>query len=378
MKTNKNIAAVFAAVLMLSACSAVQNGDETDTIPVLEDNIPAGGGVIITSEAIEVIEEITEASTSETIASESSKPAETWANTDEEPLEIPQRTESETEESYPEGEITYIELTYYNVTLETGDSSMPIVTMYPEDAPDKSEIWSSSDESVAEVDDIGNITAISEGECIIKVQSAVTPEVFAEVYVTVISPEEEESEAETEAFSENESETQLTFIDGILIANKSYPLPADYNPGVNADAQAAFDRMQSAAAEEGLNIYISSGFRSYDYQAGLYERYVERSGKAEADRYSARPGYSEHQTGLAFDLNSIDITFADTDEYEWVKEHCAEYGFIIRYPEGKESVTGYMYEPWHIRYLGTDIAKSVSDSGLTLEEYLGIDSKYAE
>ena len=106
--------------------------------------------------------------------------------------------------------------------------------------------------------------------------------------------------------------------------------------------------------------------------------YVKRSGKAEADRYSARPGHSEHQTGLAFDLNSIDMTFADTDECAWVNKHCAEYGFIIRYPKGSESITGYMYEPWHLRYLGTETAKKVYDSGLTLEEYLGIDSKYAE
>ena len=160
--------------------------------------------------------------------------------------------------------------------------------------------------------------------------------------------------------------------------NKTYALPSDYNPGVDPDAQAAFDKMQAAAAAEGLNIYISSGFRSYDYQSGLYDRYVQRSGKAEADRYSARPGHSEHQTGLAFDLNSIDMTFADTDECAWVNEHCAEYGFIIRYPKGSESITGYMYEPWHLRYLGTENAKKVYDSGLTLEEYLGIDSKYAE
>ena len=136
--------------------------------------------------------------------------------------------------------------------------------------------------------------------------------------------------------------------------------------------------MQADAADEGLNIYISSGFRSYAYQEMLYERYVEKSGKAEADRYSARPGHSEHQTGLAFDLNTIDISFADTQEYVWVKEHCAEYGFIIRYPENKESITGYMYEPWHLRYLGKETAQKVAESGLTLEEYLGIDSVYKE
>ena len=365
MKKTNISAAICAAMLVFAACSAVEEApDETDALP-------AGGDSIISSET-------TFAETTTTAAPEQSKPAETWADTDEEPLELPPRTDTETEEKPSEGGITAIELTYYDVTLEVGDSSMPIVTMYPEDAPDKSEIWSSSDEDVAEVDDIGNITAVSEGECVIRVQSEVSPEVYAEVYVTVTIPEREETEAEAEPDGESESSIQLTYIKGILIANKSYPLPADYNPGVSSEAESAFEEMQSAAADEGLNIYISSGFRSYDYQAGLYQRYVERSGKAEADRYSARPGHSEHQTGLAFDLNTIDSSFADTDEYEWMKKNCADYGFIIRYPENGESITGYMYEPWHIRYLGVDTAKKVYESGLTLEEYLGIDSKYSE
>ncbi len=258
-------------------------------------------------------------------------------------------------------EITEIKLTFYNVTLNKGEKRMPIVTMLPDSAADKSEIWTSSDESIASVDSIGNITAQSEGICTVTVQSAVCPDVSASVEVTVKAPV-----------------TEVTYIDGILIANKTYALPPDYNPGVDPSAQAAFDKMQAAAYDEGLNIYISSGFRSYDYQAGLYERYVQRSGKEEADRYSARPGHSEHQTGLAFDLNTIDMTFADTDEYQWVKKHCAEYGFIIRYPEDGEEVTGYMYEPWHLRYLGKETAEKVYDSGLTLEEYLGITSKYDE
>lgn len=263
-------------------------------------------------------------------------------------------------ENTSEGGVDRISLTFYEVTLTEGGSKMPIVTMYPESAPDKSEIWTSSDESVASVDGLGNITAVGKGRCTVTVASAACPDVTARVSVTV------------------EEAPGLTYIDGILIANKTYALPPDYNPGVDPDAQAAFDEMQAAAADEGLNIYISSGFRSYEYQSGLYDRYVSRSGKSEADRYSARPGHSEHQTGLAFDLNTIDISFADTAEYEWVKENCAEYGFIIRYPEDGEEITGYMYEPWHIRYLGRETAKKVYDSGLTLEEYLGIDSKYDE
>lgn len=267
---------------------------------------------------------------------------------------------SETETSGESADVESISLTFYSVTLETGQSKMPIVTMFPESAADKSELWESSDPAVASVNDLGNITALSEGNCTVRVTSVQNPEVFAEVEVTV------------------KAGAQITYIDGILVVNKTYALPADYNPGVNSEAQAAFDRMQSDAAEEDVNIYISSGFRSYDYQAGLYQRYVDKDGKAEADRYSARAGHSEHQTGLAFDLNSIDDSFADTKEGEWVRRNCHKYGFIIRYPADKEAITGYKWEPWHIRYLGEETAQSVYDSGLCLEEYLGITSEYAD
>ncbi|MGN0587568.1 MAG: D-alanyl-D-alanine carboxypeptidase family protein, partial [Oscillospiraceae bacterium] len=254
-----------------------------------------------------------------------------------------------------------IQLSTYEVKISAGSSKMPIVTMLPENCSDKSEIWTSSDESVAVVDALGNITGVAEGKCTVTVASADVPEVYAEVAVEVTAPSD-----------------GITYINGILVVNKTYSLPSDYAPGVDPEAQAAFDKMQADAAAEGLNIYISSAFRSYEYQSGLYQRYADRDGQAAADRYSARPGHSEHQTGLAFDLNTIDSSFADTAEGKWVAENCYKYGFIIRYPEGKEEITGFIYEPWHIRYLGKDTAKSVYDSGLTLEEYLGIDSVYAE
>ena len=170
----------------------------------------------------------------------------------------------------------------------------------------------------------------------------------------------------------------ILYVDGILIANKSYPLPADYAPGgLTAETQAAFGQLQNAMAAEGLSLWVASGYRSYDYQAGLYRKYVNRDGKAAADRYSARAGYSEHQTGLAFDVNQVNDSFADTPQAKWLAAHAHEYGFIIRYPRGKEGVTGYQYEPWHLRYLGTETAKAVYESGLCLEEYLGIDSVYS-
>jgi len=174
-------------------------------------------------------------------------------------------------------------------------------------------------------------------------------------------------------------ENGITYVDGVMIVNKTYAVPKDYNPGaVTAEVMEAFNVMQNAAKKEGLNIYISSGFRSYETQDRLYNNYVAQDGKEEADRYSARPGHSEHQTGLCFDLNSIDDSFAATPEGKWVAEHAWEYGFIIRYPKGKEDITGYMYESWHLRYLGKELAKKLYDSGLTLEEYYGITSKYGE
>lgn len=171
-------------------------------------------------------------------------------------------------------------------------------------------------------------------------------------------------------------DSRLTYINGVLIANKSYSLPADFAPGLDSTCYNQFCKLSSAAAQEGLNIYLSSGFRSYDYQAQIYNNYCARDGQAAADTYSARPGYSEHQTGLAIDVNQIDDSFIGTPEAIWLENHCHEFGFILRYPQGKQDITGYQYESWHIRYVGTDLATQIHASGLTLEEYFGIDSYY--
>ena len=170
----------------------------------------------------------------------------------------------------------------------------------------------------------------------------------------------------------------VTYINGILIANKTYDLPSTYNPGgILAEAQTAFNKMKADARNNArLKLDICSGFRSYAYQRDLYNSYVNRDGKAKADTYSARPGHSEHQTGLAMDINMAGSAFDSTPEAKWIAEHCAEYGFIIRYPQGKQDITGYKYESWHVRYLGVPLAKEVTDSGLTLEEFLCIDSVY--
>lgn len=171
--------------------------------------------------------------------------------------------------------------------------------------------------------------------------------------------------------------TTMVTIQGILVANKTYTLPESYHPGENAAARQAFNLMQADAKAAGLTIYISSGFRSYSLQEQIYNRNVALYGQSRTDTFSARPGHSEHQTGMAFDLNTISGTFGNTKEGEWVRNNGYRYGFILRYPEGKESITGYQYEPWHVRFLGIDMAAKVYESGLCLEEYLGIPSSYS-
>lgn len=171
----------------------------------------------------------------------------------------------------------------------------------------------------------------------------------------------------------------VTYIDGVLIVNKTYSLPEGYGSGLTTNTTNAFNSMQKDASKEGLNLYISSGYRSYYTQKTLYNNYVARDGVANADTYSARAGHSEHQTGLAFDLNTIDESFANTKEGKWVSDNCYKYGLILRYPKGKENITGYMYESWHLRYVGVELATKLYNNGnwITLEEYYGIDSKYS-
>ena len=162
--------------------------------------------------------------------------------------------------------------------------------------------------------------------------------------------------------------------DEIVVANKKHPMAANYNPGENPTAKAAFLRLRNDMIAKGYNVgYAYSGFRTYDYQKVLYQNYVNKDGQAAADRYSARPGYSEHQTGLVFDLtDKAGNLLEDTAASNWLKNNAHRYGFVVRYQPGKEASTGYMPEAWHIRYIGKE-ADEVYHSGLSLEEYYGFE-----
>ncbi len=173
-----------------------------------------------------------------------------------------------------------------------------------------------------------------------------------------------------------------------VLVNKYYYLEKDYipkdleiiNDGYSVggkklvhDARIAFEQMASDAYNnENLHLRAVSAYRSYKYQERLYNSYKEKDGKNSADTYSARPGFSEHQTGLSLDIDNINTDFNNfekTKEYKWMIKNCYKYGFILRFPKGKEYITGYQEEPWHYRYVGIPTAKYITKNNITLEEY---------
>ena len=191
---------------------------------------------------------------------------------------------------------------------------------------------------------------------------------------TVGSKSQEASQKKAEVVNKGDYYSVQGKYDEIVIANKHYPLSKDYNPGENPTAMAELLKLIAAMQEAGFPISDHySGFRSYETQTQLYQDYVNKDGKAEADRYSARPGYSEHQTGLAFDLIGTDGDLVTEEKAaQWLLDHAADYGFVVRYLKGKEKETGYMAEEWHLRYVGKE-AKDIAASGLSLEEYYGFE-----
>jgi D-alanyl-D-alanine carboxypeptidase len=173
-----------------------------------------------------------------------------------------------------------------------------------------------------------------------------------------------------------------------VVVNKHRPLnPATYVPArlvrvqgeqLRTEAADAYKQMAKAAKSAGVNIIPVSGYRSYSQQASLYDSYVRQYGQATADTLAARPGFSEHQTGLAMDIGNasgvcaLQACFANTPAGKWAAANAASYGFIIRYPAGAEDVTGYTYEPWHLRFVGKAIAQEMKDFP-TLEDYFDLE-----
>ncbi|MFS9037319.1 LD-carboxypeptidase LdcB/DacB [Streptococcus timonensis] len=191
---------------------------------------------------------------------------------------------------------------------------------------------------------------------------------------TAGSESQEASQKKAEVVNKGDHYSIQGKYDEIVVANKHYPMSKDYNPRENPTAKAELLKLIAAMQQAGFPISDNySGFRSYETQTQLYQNYVDKDGKAEADRYSARPGYSEHQTGLAFDLIGTNGDLVTEEKAaQWLLDHAADYGFVVRYLKGKEKETGYMAEEWHLRYVGKE-AKDIAASGLSLEEYYGFE-----
>lgn len=299
-----------------------------------------------------------------------------------------------TEASTEPANTSDFKLDKYSFDLKVGDTDMPMVQGYPEGSGEWNEQWSSSDENVATVDEWGNIKAIAEGTCFIILRDGGDPSQEVQIKVTVSGEDSTQPTTTTDNTGATEPQSaeaaeapapsrinvpEAHYEGDTLIVNKSFALPATYDPkDLDPTCKDWFYKLASGAAKDGVNIYLSSGYRSYDYQNTIYNNYVNEYGTDTADTFSARPGHSEHQTGLAIDVNTIDDSFAGTPEAIWLAEHCWEYGFIIRYPQGKQAITGYKYEPWHIRYVGSAISKKIHEMGddTTLEELYGLTSQY--
>lgn len=173
-----------------------------------------------------------------------------------------------------------------------------------------------------------------------------------------------------------------------VVVNKKHKLPNNYSPIVvsvsggqmRQEAATAMSQLLSDSEKLGIGMKIISSYRSYNTQVSTYQKWVNIQGQAEADRGSARPGHSEHQTGLAADLGNLDgscnllACFGSGTQGTWLASNAHLYGYIIRYPEGKESLTGYQYEPWHVRYVGVDTAIAIYQSGLTMDQYYGVEA----
>lgn len=177
----------------------------------------------------------------------------------------------------------------------------------------------------------------------------------------------------------------------VVLANKTHYLPSSYEPSdlitpdvpfcigemqMREEAAKQLEAMFQAAKEEGVHLIARSGYRSYNTQKMVFQRNVDKNGLQKALTYSARPGQSEHQTGLAMDITSKDVnyllveSFEETEAFHWLQEHAQEYGFILRYPKDRTEETGYQYEPWHFRYVGTFTATYIKENQLILEDYI--------
>lgn len=173
-------------------------------------------------------------------------------------------------------------------------------------------------------------------------------------------------------------EHSVTKVNGHVMVNKHYALPPSHKPGEDKHAKKQLNKLLAAAEKDDVDLKFRSGYRSYKDQQDIMKKFVKEEGQEQAKHYTAVPGHSEHQTGLAFDIGTdapikdFKKDFGKSKEGKWLAQHAPEYGFIIRYPKGQEKETGYSYEAWHVRYVGPELAKIIKDENTNLETYYNL------
>ncbi|MEG0829952.1 MAG: M15 family metallopeptidase [Anaerovoracaceae bacterium] len=224
------------------------------------------------------------------------------------------------------------------------------------------------------------------------IKALITPSVGEETAPVTGTTVEESKKPATETTNSKPVEKQSKYL---ILVNKTHSIgkkdvPEDLQKlktvasdrtstyqQMSKPAAIAFEKLAAGAKADGYEIVATTAYRPYNYQKELYDNYVAKDGKTAAETYSAKPGTSEHQTGLSVDVSSPSVSYRLTQEYgktaegKWLAQNAHKYGFIIRFLKGRSEITGYEYEPWHIRYVGKQPAKEIYDQDITLEEYLG-------
>ncbi len=281
----------------------------------------------------------------------------------------------------------------FSFDVEVVDTTPPVIEISDNfsvikgghlDLASEAKVKDNSGENIV-ADIAGHVDINAEGEypITIKASDSSGNAVTKDVTVTVIDPANVEGDITytTAKGFQAKREGGVTTIDGAVMVNKTYPVPEEYGPWdlTPETYEAYYELINAAASEKGYNLFAIDTFVSYYTQKSYYDNQVWTYGHDAAEARIARPGHSEHQTGLAIDINWTDESFGNTDEGKWLSDNCWKYGFIMRFPKGKEVETGFGYQPWHIRYVGKDLAEKLYNGGdwLTMEGYFGVSSVYA-
>ena len=285
------------------------------------------------------------------------------------------------------------EIRDYTFTVDIIDTQAPAISV-PKDRWDvltgtplefmtKAETKDNSGEEIP-ITVEGDYNPNSLGEQTIKLvatdSSGNTTEKEIAINVMEIKPSMADGTFLTSTGHQGEMKNGLLYVDGLLMVNKTFGVPEDYGEDLDPSALEAYYKLYEGAWKDGIFVEIVTGYRSYREQAQLYEYWSEVAKEGKDTMSAVKAGHSEHQTGLAMDINSMQYAFADSDAGRWLANNCQKYGFIMRYPEDKVNITGCAWEPWHIRYVGKDLAEKLYNGGqwITMEEYFGIPSRYMD